>query len=103
MSHKTEYRLQIIELNLELLRKQSDLLLMKVSAIMATQAELTAQLNKISAQLVKIGTETTTLLKTIDDLKVVIATAPVTPELQAAVDKVAAQAQVVDDAVPDVP
>lgn len=69
--------------------------------IMATQTEMAAALNKVNDQLVKVGGETTQLLKDIDDLKVLIANAPVTPELQAAFDKVAAQAKVVDDLVPD--
>ncbi len=72
--------------------------------IMATQKELADQLNGISDQLVKVGAETTTLIKTVDDLKAVIANGPeVTPELQQAVNKVAAQAKVVDDLVPDAP
>ncbi len=71
--------------------------------IMATQQELTVQLTAINAQLVKIGTETTSLLTAIDELKAVIANAPVTPELQAAVDKVAQQAGVIDALVPDLP
>ena len=71
---------------------------------MATQAELTAQVQAISATLTKIGTETSTLLTKIDELKAVIAAGPpVTPELQAAVDALAAQAKVVDDLVPDAP
>ncbi len=68
---------------------------------MATQAELTTALNAVNDKLVKIGTETTALLKAIEDLKVLVANAPVSAELQAAFDKVAAQAQVVDDLVPD--
>ncbi len=70
---------------------------------MATQQELTVQLTKINAQLVKIGTETSKLLQAITDLQAAVANAPVSPELQAAVDAVAAQAKVVDDMVPDAP
>ena len=70
---------------------------------MATQADLVVQLNAINDNLVKIGTETTKLLTMIADLQTQIATAPVSAELQAAVDKVAAQAKVVDDLVPDAP
>jgi septal ring factor EnvC (AmiA/AmiB activator) len=69
--------------------------------IMATQAELTTQVQAIGATLTKIGTETTALLAKIDELNAVIAAGTVTPELQAAVDAVAAQAHVVDDLVPD--
>lgn len=71
--------------------------------IMATQAELTAKLGEVNEKLVKIGGETSTLLAKIEELKLVIANGPVSAELQAAVDAVAAQAGVVDDMVPDVP
>ena len=71
---------------------------------MATQAELATQLNSVKDQLVKIGTETTSLLTKIDELKAVIAAGPaIDPELQTAVDAVVAQAKVVDDLVPDAP
>lgn len=68
---------------------------------MATQAELTASLNLVNDKLTKIGTETATLLTMIEDLRVQVTNAPVSPELQAAFDRVAAQANVVDDLVPD--
>jgi hypothetical protein len=71
--------------------------------IMASQKDLAADLGKVSDLLGKIGTETTSLLTAIADLKTQIANAPVTPELQAAFDKVAAQAKIVDDLVPDLP
>ncbi len=92
----TERRLKVIEVMLaRVLHNQG--------IIMATQAELTATLNKINDQLIKIGKETTSLLAAIEELKGVIANGPVSPELQAAVNKVAEQAQVVDDLVPDAP
>mgnify|MGYP001564358728 CR=1 FL=1 len=69
--------------------------------IMASVAELTAQVNAATAKLAKIGTETQKLLKDIADLKLIIAQGTVTPELQAAVDALAAQAGVVDDLVED--
>lgn len=69
---------------------------------MATQKEVADQLKDVTAKLSKIGTETGTLLTKIEELKAVIeAGGNVTPELQAAVDALAAQAQVVDDLVPD--
>ncbi len=72
--------------------------------LMATQAELAEQVKKIGDSITKIGTETTTLLAKIDELNAIITNGPaVTPELQAAVDAVAAQAKVVDDLVPDAP
>ncbi len=71
--------------------------------IMATQTELVAQLTAVNDQLKKIGTETAGLLAKIDELKAVIAAGTVSPELQAAVDALTAQAKVVDDLVADAP
>ncbi len=71
--------------------------------IMLSQADLIVQVKAATDQLVKIGTETTTLLQKITDLTAIIAAGPVTPEMQAAVDALTAQAQVVDDLVPDAP
>ncbi len=72
--------------------------------LMATQADLVKQLTAVKDELVKVGAETTNLVKAVADLQAVIANGPaVTPELQAAVDAVAAQAKVVDDLVPDAP
>ena len=69
---------------------------------MATQAELTAQVAAVNTQLAKIGTETTSLLIKIDELTEIIANGPpVSPELEAAVTALTAQAKVVDDLVPD--
>ena len=73
----------------------------QVENIMATQGELTAQVQAIGDKLTKIGSETSTLLTKIEELKVLAQNA--TPELQAAVEAVAQQAQVVDDLVPDQP
>ena len=70
---------------------------------MSTQAEAAAELSAIKDQLVKIGTETSNLLAKIADLLVQLQSAPVTPELQNAIDAVKTQAQVVDDLVPDAP
>ena len=70
--------------------------------IMATQEEAAAQLTAATATLAKVATETGTLLTKIQELQDVIATAGnVTPELQAAVDGVVAQATAVDALVPD--
>jgi seryl-tRNA synthetase len=74
----------------------------KLRKIMATQKEAAAQLEVVSAALVKIGGETQKLLTEVQALKDAAANASnVEPELQAAIDKVASQAQVVDDQVPD--
>lgn len=81
-------------------QKRIEVLLEK---IMATQQELTTKLNAVTDNLKKVGAETTTLLAKVEELKTTIASGTVTPELQAAVDAVAAQAKVVDDLVPDAP
>jgi hypothetical protein len=72
--------------------------------IMATQDEEVLVLEAIRQKIVKIGTETETLLQTVVDLRAEIAAGgQVTPAVQAALDAVVAQAQVVDDLVPDAP
>lgn len=93
------------EILVHLLRieRKLDLLLTETIHIMATQKELAAAIDAANEKLKKIGTETTTLLGKIDDLQKQIASNPVSPELQAAVDALVAQAQVVDDLVPDAP
>lgn len=68
---------------------------------MANDAEQIAQLNAIKDQLVKVGGETSLLLLKIQELQDLLANQPVSDELKAAIAAVAAQAQVVDDAVPD--
>lgn len=70
---------------------------------MSTQQDAAAQLTAVNEKLTKIGTETSGLLTKIEELKAAVAAgAAVTPELQAAIDAVAAQAEVVDGLVPDV-
>lgn len=79
--------------------------------IVKTQAELVTILNGINEQQKKtvteiqtLQTETTTLKERIAALEKVIADGPeVSPELEAAVEAVKLQAQVVDDAIPDAP
>lgn len=73
--------------------------------IMASEAEITNLLNAATAQLQKIATESAATLQKVTDLEAVIASlgANVTPELQAAVDALRAQVQLVDDLVPDAP
>lgn len=71
---------------------------------MATQAELTEQVRTLTAKVQKVGTETRTLLTRIEELLAVIANGgQVTPELQAAVDDLQIQVNVVDELVPDAP
>jgi hypothetical protein len=67
--------------------------------IMATQAEAAAQLGTVLSALDKIGTETTQLLSDIQALQA--AASDATPELQSAIEAVAARAQAIDDMVPD--
>lgn len=76
--------------------------------ILMNQQEATAKLTEISAKLTKVGSETTTLLKNVEDLKKALADAQaaggtITPELEAAINSVAAQATTVDELVPDAP
>lgn len=94
-------RQEIMDLLLQEDNDRFTLLNSKLEKIMATQAELITQINNINQQLTKVGQETSTLLTKIDELKQVIAAGPVSPELQAAVDALAHQAQVIDDLVPD--
>ncbi len=68
---------------------------------MATQQDAAAELANVNQQLQKIGTETQGLLDKITALEQAAGNADVTPELQAAIDAVVAQAKVVDDLVPD--
>lgn len=76
----------------------------KIIQIMATQAELAQAVNQISTQVGKIKDETSGLQQKITDLENAVGNQDnVSPELQAAVDALKAQVQVVDDLVADVP
>jgi chromosome segregation ATPase len=78
--------------------------------IMATQAELSADLKAVLAQQVKTQGEIATVQASVDTLKVQVADlqaiidagGTVTQELIDAVAAVKAQAQVIDDQIPDV-
>lgn len=78
--------------------------------IMSTEADIVKTLNDVTAQLVKsqgeisgIQSAADVLKQRVTDLEAVIAAGvPPSPELVAAVAAVKAQAQVVDDAIPDV-
>lgn len=85
-----------IELSLRALHR-------KVGRLMSTQSELTQQLDAVNARLTKIGTEITALHDAVAALQTALADAPATPELQAAVDRVAAQTGVLDELNPDNP
>jgi len=77
--------------------------------IMASQAELTADLRAVLAQQKKTSAEIATVQGSVDTLKakiaeleaIIAAGGEVTPELVTAVADVKAQAQVVDDQLPD--
>lgn len=78
---------------------------------MATQKELTDSLNEVLAQQKKTVTEIKSVQASVDTLKakiveleaIIEAGGTVTPELEQAVAAVKAQAQVVDDTIPDLP
>lgn len=101
LSHEVNVRITI--LGLEWLEPLLARINWKLDKIMATEAELAAQLQDNTAQIQKIGTETRSLLDKVQQLLDQIASAQVSPELQAAADGVKAQLQVVDDLVPDNP
>lgn len=78
---------------------------------MATQSDLTADLKAVLAQQKKTAGEIAAVQEGVDTLKTQVADLEaqiaaggnVTPELMRAVSDVKAQAQVVDDLIPDVP
>lgn len=80
-------------------------LITKVIRIMSTQTEVAAQLQTVVSTLEKVKEETTGLLVEIATLKDLAASAAqsVSPELQAAIDAVAAAAGAIDALVPDTP
>lgn len=72
--------------------------------IIMTQQELTQIINAITAQVGKIKEESTATLAKLSELQEIINNqGGVSPELQAAVDALKAQVQVVDDLVADAP
>lgn len=98
--HIHHYEHGTVAVHQEMMRKL-DALLVQGGRLMATQQEMVVQINGLKDQVAKIGTETSTLITKVNDLLAIIAAGPVTPELQAAVDSLKAQVQVVDDLVPD--
>lgn len=74
--------------------------------LMTTQAELVATVTALTETVTRIGLETAGLQDKIAELQDALAAAggaggTITPELQAAVDALAAQVKLVDDLVPD--
>ena len=77
---------------------------LRLDAIMSTLAEATAELVALTAKVTKIGDETATLLQKIADLEATLGAGVVTtPEFDAALAALKAQADVVDGLVPDAP
>ncbi len=88
--------------NLTEVNKQLTQIRKALKKVMATQEEAAAQLAAANASLTKIGAETQTLLDKVAVLEAAAGNATeVSPALQAAIDGVVAQAQAVDDLVPD--
>ena len=80
------------------------LILERLEYLMATQAELATLLLAVTDTITKIGTETQSLLAKIDDLAAALAAAgATTPEVDAALAALQAQAAAVDSLVPDIP
>lgn len=77
----------------------------KIRQIMTAQEQAAEDLRQVSLKLKKIGGETSTLLEKIKALEDAAANnaGGISDELQAAINDVKEQAQVVDDAVPDAP
>jgi hypothetical protein len=70
--------------------------------IMDTQEQLVAKVDAATAKLVKIGEESRKTLQTVAELKEALANqGSVSPELQAAFDRLEVQVGAVDDLVPD--
>ena len=75
---------------------------LRLEKILSTQAELATQIDGVTAQVAKIGTETQSLLTKISDLTDLLAAGgQTTPEVDAAVAALVAQAAIVDNLVVD--
>jgi len=79
-------------------------ILTKLDEIMTTQTEAAVEIAEVTAKVAKIGTETSTLLAKIQELidQINNAGQDISPEVQQAITDLQAQAQIVDDLVPDV-
>ena|SRR5438876_8251875 len=90
------------ELVAALVEKLAHPIITQLEKIMQSQAQLAADLATVKDQVVKIGTETRTLLDKIDTLTAAVVNAGnTTPEVDTALADLKAQAQIVDDLVPD--
>jgi len=74
----------------------------RLEIIMGTQAELAAQINEVTNTVAKIGVETKSLLTKVTELTDLLAAGGnTTPEVDAAIAALVAQADVVDGLVAD--
>ena len=74
----------------------------RLEIIMGTQAELAAQINEVTNTVAKIGVETQSLLTKVTELTDLLAAGGnTTPEVDAAIAALVAQAAVVDELVAD--
>ncbi len=81
-----------------------DALTKKVDKIMATQTQHALDLKAVTDQVAKIGVETGKTLQKVTDLEALLAAGGnTTPEVDAAMADLKAQAQKTDDMVPDAP
>lgn len=82
----------------------SFLLLRSMRHIMTSQAQLAQDLIQVKEAVAKVGTETSTLVQKVADLEAAISNGGnTTPEVDAALQALKDQVQVVDDLVADVP
>lgn len=76
-----------------------------IQKLIMTQQEAVTALTGVNTELVKVGSETSVLVQNVADLTKALADAKangtVSPELEAAINTVAAQTKTVDDLVPD--
>jgi chromosome segregation ATPase len=80
------------------------LILTRLNKLMATQAELAQSLADVSAQVSKIGAESSATLAKVAELEAALAAAGNTsPEVDAALEALKAQVQLVDNLVADAP
>lgn len=93
--------------DIRFIKSNLDFINQKLNTILMNDQEAIAKLTEVSNKLTKVGGETTTLLANVKDLKKALADAQagdgtVTAALEEAINKVASQAQTVDELVPDI-
>jgi len=95
----------VLDRILDSLHSLKELVMTSTSEAIAKLDAVLAQQQKTATEIDGVQTEVTALKAQIADLQAVIAAGNdnVSPELSAKIDAIAAQAQVVDDKIPDVP